>query len=401
MCTDSLTCWPGLNRVNETDLSHILPEQAGFSCSDFVLRCFKHPSKYASRQCGYLHVCEWRYLGFSWYRDEPITFLHVFPYIFNLCPSSWVRCQEVWPFFSQALDFIYSEARCWCGCCGEKCSKDTQSNFWHPTTSIKCALSTLYNNRLCQSSPGPGPQWRKCSAFVAMRANPSSDGTSPCVLNILDTVRKHTSRTVNNSWGRCIADQISFPSMHLGLLGLYLAFTMASLAFTRTSACDIEYSSLRLILDHIWPPNIPDRNVEQPFKRDMWTRNERHFSIRNLPVLSVSICHLYPFVCTQSPYTYREIDTWHTDHLVMIYLSVSTFISDCGSAEVLRASTRSSQFQRPPGNSSKCILGFAWKQTNTKIRQLLWTMAHCRWKDNQFLIGVDKSRFGAHCKSPC
>ena len=210
MCTDSLTCWPGLNRVNETDLSHILPEQAGFSCSDFVLRCFKHPSKYASRQCGYLHVCEWRYLGFSWYRDEPITFLHVFPYIFNLCPSSWVRCQEVWPFFSQALDFIYSEARCWCGCCGEKCSKDTQSYFWHPTTSIKCALSTLYNNRLCQSSPGPGPQWRKCSAFVAMRANPSSDGTSPCVLNILDTVRKHTSRTVNNSWGRCIADQISF-----------------------------------------------------------------------------------------------------------------------------------------------------------------------------------------------
>lgn len=143
MCTDYLTCWPGLNRVNETDLSHILPEQAGFSCSDFVLRCFKHPSKYASRQFGYFHVCEWRYciLDFSWYRDEPITFLHVIPYIFNLCPSSWVRCQEVWPFFSQALDFIYSEARCWCGCCGEKCLKDTQSNFWHPTTSIKCALS--------------------------------------------------------------------------------------------------------------------------------------------------------------------------------------------------------------------------------------------------------------------
>lgn len=228
-----------------------------------------------------------------------------------------------------------------------------------------------------------------------MRANPSSDGTSPCVLNILDTVRKHTSRTVNTSWGRCIADQISFPSMHLGLLGLYLAFKVASLAFTRNTQASVWYC------DRIWPPNIPDRNVEQPFNRDMWTRNESHFSIRNLPVLSVSICHLYPFVCTQSPYTYREIDIWHIDHLVMIYLSVSTFISDCGSAEVLRASTRSSQFQRPPGNSSKCTLGFAWKQTNTKIRQLLWTMAHCRWKDNQFLIGVDKSRFGAHSKSPC
>lgn len=74
----------------------------------------------------------------------------------------------------------------------------------------------------------------------------------------------------------------------------------------RTSACDIEYSSLRLTLDHVWPPNIPDRNVEQPFIHDMWTRNDSHLCWLYLYAICIHLyAHNFPILIERFIYQYE------------------------------------------------------------------------------------------------